>query len=353
MPIYQAFSNIKKGGEASPLKLDLANISPKLLELKDLELALPDFYTPDAPVTHISSFGRTLDVISSKQRPRKMTITSSDGHECTFLLKGHEDLRSDERAMQLFNLINLLVAEDHRLGNYQMRIIRYAVVPLSTHSGLIRWVEGSDSLFQLVRNYRVSHGIAPNDESRFIYSVCPPYDKIAMAYKLEVFEAALGRTSGDELHHVLWLQAASSEQWLHRRLHFVRAVALTSIVGYVLGLGDRHPNNIMVHRRSCLVVHIDFGDSFEVAQRREQSPEEVPFRLTRILVRAFGPSGVEGDFRAISQTVMGLVRSHSRSVLTILEAFLHDPLMSWGQYTTHVVKGNDLVSISQDMPDVV
>ena len=42
------------------------------------------------------------------------------------------------------------------------------------------------------------------------------------------------------------------------------------------------------------VVHIDFGDCFEVAQERDAFPERVPFRLTRMLVRAMGAAGVEG-----------------------------------------------------------
>ena len=32
------------------------------------------------------------------------------------------------------------------------------------------------------------------------------------------------------------------------------------MIGYVLGLGDRHPCNLMVERHSGAVVHIDFGD---------------------------------------------------------------------------------------------
>jgi FKBP12-rapamycin complex-associated protein len=50
----------------------------------------------------------------------------------------------------------------------------------------------------------------------------------------------------------------------------------------------------MLHRFTGKILHIDFGDCFEVAMRRERFPETVPFRLTRMLVNAMEVSGVEG-----------------------------------------------------------
>ncbi|RID62623.1 hypothetical protein BRARA_E01684 [Brassica rapa] len=55
----------------------------------------------NAPVVTIASFSRQLLVITSKQRPRKLTIHGNDGEDYAFLLKGHEDLRQDERVMQI------------------------------------------------------------------------------------------------------------------------------------------------------------------------------------------------------------------------------------------------------------
>lgn len=52
-------------------------------------------------------------VITSKQRPRKLCIRGSNGKEFMFLLKGHEDLRQDERVMQLFGLVNTLLSTSH------------------------------------------------------------------------------------------------------------------------------------------------------------------------------------------------------------------------------------------------
>ena len=50
-----------------------------------------------------------MHVITSKQRPRRLQIHGSDGKDYGYLLKGHEDLRQDERVMQLFGLVNQLL----------------------------------------------------------------------------------------------------------------------------------------------------------------------------------------------------------------------------------------------------
>lgn len=57
------------------------------------------------------------------------------------------------------------------------------------------------------------------------------------------------------------------------------------MVGYILGLGDRHPSNIMQELATGRIIHIDFGDCFEVAMKRDKLPEKVPFRLTRMLTK--------------------------------------------------------------------
>lgn len=54
--------------------LELQYVSPKLLMCHDLELALPRTYDPNQPIIRIQSIAPSLQVITSKQRPRKLTI---------------------------------------------------------------------------------------------------------------------------------------------------------------------------------------------------------------------------------------------------------------------------------------
>jgi len=156
-----------------------------------------------------------------------------------------------------------------------------------------------------------------------------PYDALTVPQKVEIFEYALGTTDGMDLARTLWLKSATSEIWLERRTCYTRTTALMSMVGYILGLGDRHPSNIMLERQTGQVVHIDFGDCFEVAMHRDKFPEKIPFRLTRMLVNAMEVCGIEGSYRFTCERVMRVLRENKDSVMAVLEAFVYDPLFNW------------------------
>jgi len=159
--------------------------------------------------------------------------------------------------------------------------------------------------------------------------MAPDYENLMLLQKIEVFEYALENTTGQDLYRVLWLKSENSEHWLERRTTYTRSLAVNSMVGHILGLGDRHPSNVLLERKTGKVLHIDFGDCFEVAMHREKFPEKVPFRLTRMLTHAMEVSGIEGSFRNTCEITMTVLRSNKESLMAVLEAFVYDPLINW------------------------
>ena len=310
-------------------QLELQYVSPKLLMCRDLELAIPGSYLPNQEVCRIASFNSSLQVITSKQRPRKLCMRGSDGKEYMFLLKGHEDLRQDERVMQFFSLVNSLLTSDPETLKRNLTIQRFSVVPLSTNSGLIGWVPQSDTLHALIRDYREKKKVQLNVEHRIMQRMAPDYDHLPLMNKVEVFEHSLENTTGDDLAKLLLLKSPSSEVWFDRRTNFTRSLAVMSMVGYVLGLGDRHPSNLLLDRNSGKILHIDFGDCFEVAMTREKFPEKIPFRLTRMLINAMEVTGIEGTYRSTCESTMEVLRRNKDSLMAVLEAFVYDPLLNW------------------------
>ena len=147
-------------------------------------------------------------------------------------------------------------------------------------------------------------------------------------------------TKGDDLKKVLWLKSENAEVWIERRTNYSRSLATMSMVGYILGLGDRHLSNLMMQRVSGKIVHIDFGDLFEVTMVRENFPEKVPFRLTRILTKAMEACGIEGNYRFTCNNVMEVLRENRESLLAILEAFVTDPLLNWRLITPELITTN-------------
>lgn len=155
----------------------------------------------------------------------------------------------------------------------------------------------------------------------------------------------------DDLKDLLWTRSPNAEVWVRRRTNFARTVGVSSFVGHVIGLGDRHGANILVDQLTWGVVHIDFGDVsplspagvcllfqlFNVAQERDMQPEKVPFRLTRMMTNAMElPTsvgheipGTRGTIKPASTATMGVLRASKSSLLAMLEAFLYDPLLNW------------------------
>ena len=61
------------------------------------------------------------------------------------------------------------------------------------------------------------------------------------------------------------------------RLTFARSAAVWSMVGHIVGLGDRHGENLLIDTTSGECVHVDFDCLFDKGLLLSR-PEIVPFR---------------------------------------------------------------------------
>ena len=122
--------------------------------------------------------------------------------------------------------------------------------------------------------------------------------------------------------------STATVDWWARSCTFSRSLAVMSVVGYVIGLGDRHLDNILMDFGSGEVVHIDYTVCFDKG-RKLKVPELVPFRLTQTFEAALGVTGVDGVFRTACECVLRVLRQNRELLLTLLEAFVYDPLVDW------------------------
>ena len=87
----------------------------------------------------------------------------------------------------------------------------------------------------------------------------------------------------------------SPDLWYEARANFIKSTALWSMVGYIIGLGDRHGDNILIHQHTGEVTHVDYDVIFEKGTKLKV-PEIVPFRLTSNIMDAFGIFKEKGIF---------------------------------------------------------
>jgi phosphatidylinositol 3-kinase len=306
-----------------------------LLHLRNLSVAVfgeYDIRNRDNYPT-IASFSSKLDVIPSKKRPRRIQLNGSDGCLYTYCLKGNEDIRMDERVMQLFGMVNVLLS--HTRIPTSAYIHRFPVIPISSNVGLLGWVENANTINNTICNYRANISkVRTHQESSALRAYVESFgnwDKLSIIQRTEVLDYVMNSEHCEavDVSRAMWHRANAAEQWLDRRTAFTVSLATMSMVGYIMGLGDRHLGNILISMSTGKVVHIDFGDSFDVGRLRHVLPETIPFRLTRMLTNAMEVFGVDGIFRASATRTQTTLHKNRDSIMALLSAFVYDPIVQF------------------------
>ncbi|OHT02706.1 hypothetical protein TRFO_30103 [Tritrichomonas foetus] len=352
----------------------LTKVSEILASKRHFHLFVPGRYNPDEFIYSIDS---VMEVIGTQQHPRCLYLNTTRGEHLKYLLKGNEDLRNDERLMQFFALSNSIFKQSRETRQTNSLIVCYDVIPITTLCGLISWVTGADTFHKMVVDARKqadenkekeqkelknnTHNTESKDENKVEqhneeqnnekYTVIKNkeimekmvklenleneiiskyvIDEFTMMTKLqkyELFEIVSETCKANELFRTMWVLSPCASAWMERVIRFTYTTAINSMVGYIIGLGDRHPSNIMIQRDTGSVVHIDFEESFESTLHRKEFPEKVPFRLTRMIENAFEGAMNEGKFQKMCIMIMTVLRENQSILLAQLAIFIHEPL---------------------------
>ncbi|KAK6486135.1 serine-protein kinase ATM-like isoform X1 [Huso huso] len=278
----------------------------------------------------IQSFKPHFRLAGGVNLPKIIDCVGSDGKERRQLVKGQDDLRQDAVMQQVFQMCNMLLQRNTETRKRKLTIRRYKVVPFSQRSGVLEWCTGTVPIGEFLvdpskgahQRYRPGdwgnqtcrkkmHEVIKQgfeEKLRTFMEVCQNFRPVFRYFCMEKF--------------------LDPAVWLEKRLAYTRSVATSSIVGYIVGLGDRHIQNILIDEETAELVHIDLGVAFEQGKILP-TPETVPFRLTRDIVDGMGISGVEGVFRRCCEKTMEVMRNSQEALLTIVEVLLYDPMFDW------------------------
>lgn len=239
------------------------------------------------------AFSTNVNVMTSKAKPKRLkafavpgsyrlkrgekSSSKDDIGEIHFLVKQEAkgDLRKDARVQDLNNVINRLMSSSSEVSSSRrqrrMQLRTFAVSCLSEDVGILEWVPNTDSMRNLVsKSYNPqAHAISPKRRghtlSHFDTTFKNAYEKCQDNY----FKKGQLSVAATMFHELLkkhpptlfwWFvqNYHDPHAWYEARTRFTLSAAIWSAVGHVIGLGDRHSENILVDKTSGDCVHVDF-----------------------------------------------------------------------------------------------
>lgn len=282
----------------------------------------------------IAKYDDSFQLVGGINLPKKVICVGSNGIRYSQLVKGKDDLRQDCILEQVFSLMNDLFKKHVDAEKRSLKMKTFAVVPLSSRSGVLEWVDGHIPLGDwLIAAHEHYH---PQDlkpvECREMMS--SEFEKVRAGKnksfsdgRLSVYKSIAQRFN-PVMKMFFFENFYDPEKWFKSKLKFTRSNAVASMLGYLLGIGDRHSFNILISTHDADVLHIDLGIAFD-AGKLLMCPETVPFRLTRDIVDGMVSSTVEGPFRRSCEATLKVIREEKNILLTVLEVLKFDPLYTW------------------------
>lgn len=116
----------------------------------------------------IASVRKTILILGSIRRPKRLTVHGSNEKDYHLLVKGGEDLRLDQRVQQLFQIMNTIFNDDPTCMNRELYIKTFNVIPMTNRLGALEWVDNTEPMKNIVnREYiRMEKGRLDLNKSR-------------------------------------------------------------------------------------------------------------------------------------------------------------------------------------------
>jgi len=332
----------------------------------------------------ISSFSSKIQIMKSKERPKAIVIRGDDEQEYKFLVKGGDDLRMDQRIQQLFNVMNKIFRSDPECAQRSLKLRTYRVVPLSTSVGLLEWVRDTVTIKSIIEEEYIKHpdfdriemeqhsseaeltGSRRSQKSRSSQSgsqaarkeyttwkAFKEWDRWFRSYaggqgyspddyrklfaKADVdqtrrqFERISGMLPSDLIRRRLERVSRNAESFLEIRQSLARSIGASCIATYLLGIGDRHLENILFCEGDGMLCHIDFGYSFGFATIMLPIPELMPFRLTKQFTEVLQPLSSDAMLFHSMVHAMQALRDNRQTINNVMEVFLNEPMIDWAE----------------------
>ncbi|XP_057950017.1 phosphatidylinositol 3-kinase, root isoform [Malania oleifera] len=224
-------------------------------------------------------------IFKSALHPLRLTFRTTTGGSCKIIFKKGDDIRQDQLVVQMVSLMDRLL----KLENLDLHLTPYRVLATGQDEGMLEFIPSS-SLAQILSEHRsiVSYlqKFHPDEDGPFgITATC-----------LETF---------------------------------IKSCAGYSVITYILGIGDRHLDNLLL-RDDGRLFHVDFG----FILGRDPKPFPPPMKLCKEMVEAMG--GAESQyytrFKSYCCEAYNILRKSSNLILNLF----------------HLMAGSNIPDIASD-----
>uniref|UniRef100_A0A8D1WCQ8 phosphatidylinositol-4,5-bisphosphate 3-kinase n=1 Tax=Sus scrofa TaxID=9823 RepID=A0A8D1WCQ8_PIG len=255
--------------------------------------ALSDLQSPLNPCVILSElYVEKCKYMDSKMKPLWLVYNNKVFGEDSIgvIFKNGDDLRQDMLTLQMLRLMDLLWKE----AGLDLRMLPYGCLATGDRSGLIEVVSTSETIADIQLN---SSNVA----------AAAAFNKDALLNWLKEYN------SGDDLDRAIE--------------EFTLSCAGYCVASYVLGIGDRHSDNIMVKKTGQL-FHIDFGHILgNFKSKFGIKRERVPFILTYDFIHVIqqgktGNTEKFGRFRQCCEDAYLILRRHGNLFITLFALML-------------------------------
>ncbi|CAI0434663.1 unnamed protein product [Linum tenue] len=224
-------------------------------------------------------------IFKSALHPLRLTFRTQTGGTSKIIFKKGDDIRQDQLVVQMVSLMDRLL----KLENLDLHLTPYKVLATGQDEGMLEFIP-SRSLAQILSEHR------------------------SITSYLQKFHP--------DDHGPFGITATCLET-------FIKSCAGYSVITYILGIGDRHLDNLLL-RDDGRLFHVDFG----FILGRDPKPFPPPMKLCKEMVEAMG--GAESQyytrFKSYCCEAYNILRKSSNLILNLF----------------HLMAGSNIPDIASD-----